>query len=86
MILPLTGVWWAMTPVSPIMRNRYPKMYEAVPEAVNDTDAMMACPDKLADVSDLQSHYDTYRGFVRWTAIFAAHVAVILVLLAYFTM
>lgn len=45
---------------------------------------MAYIPNPTAD-SDLQYHYDTYKTFVRWTAIFAAHVFVILALLAYFT-
>lgn len=34
--------------------------------------------------TDLQSHYETYKGFVFWTKIFLVHVAVILLLLDYF--
>lgn len=45
----------------------------------------MAYPASAASDPDLQDHYDTYRGFVRWVAIFAAHVLLILALLAYFT-
>jgi hypothetical protein len=33
---------------------------------------------------DLQYHYTMYRGFVRWSLVFAAHVLVILAALAYF--
>ena len=33
---------------------------------------------------DLASHYETYKGFVRYSTIFAAHVVVILALMAYF--
>jgi len=35
--------------------------------------------------ADLRDHYETYKSFVRWTLIFAAHVLAILALLAYFT-
>jgi len=34
--------------------------------------------------ADLAAHVRTYRTFVRYTIIFAAHVAAILALLAYF--
>lgn len=34
--------------------------------------------------ADFAAHVRTYRAFVRYTAIFAAHVAVVLALLAYF--
>jgi hypothetical protein len=34
--------------------------------------------------ADLAAHVRTYRTFVRYTIIFAAHVAVILAVLAYF--
>jgi hypothetical protein len=34
--------------------------------------------------ADFAAHVRTYRAFVRYTAIFAAHVGVILALLAYF--
>lgn len=33
---------------------------------------------------DMQAHYATYRTFVRYSTIFAAHVVVILALMAYF--
>jgi Bacterial aa3 type cytochrome c oxidase subunit IV len=33
---------------------------------------------------DLAYHYETYRSFVRYTIIFVAHVALLLVLMAYF--
>jgi Bacterial aa3 type cytochrome c oxidase subunit IV len=34
--------------------------------------------------ADMEAHYDTYRKFVRYGTIFAAHVAVVLALMAYF--
>lgn len=38
------------------------------------------------DTSDMEftEHVDTYRGFLRYSFLFAAHVLVILALLAYF--
>jgi hypothetical protein len=33
--------------------------------------------------TDFEQHYETYRGFLRYTLLFVAHVAVILALLAY---
>jgi Bacterial aa3 type cytochrome c oxidase subunit IV len=33
---------------------------------------------------DMQTHYQTYRSFVRYSIVFVAHVAVILALMAYF--
>jgi hypothetical protein len=45
----------------------------------------MAFPLEPVTDPDLQYHYWTYRRFVRWTAIFAAHALIILALLAYFT-
>ena len=45
----------------------------------------MAFPAEPITDPDLQYHYDTYRAFTRWTLISVAHVAVVLVLLAYFT-
>lgn len=44
----------------------------------------MAYPAEPASDPDLQYRYDTYKNFVRYTFIFAAHVLVILALLAYF--
>jgi len=44
--------------------------------ASNDIDA--------PDNEDFADHLETYQTFVRWLFIFAAHVAVILTLLAYF--
>ena len=36
------------------------------------------------DVEDFESHVRTYRDFIRGVVIFVAHVAVILIALAYF--
>ncbi len=45
----------------------------------------MAPPlDASQSKEDLKYHYETYDRFVRWAAIFALHVLVILALLAYF--
>jgi hypothetical protein len=44
----------------------------------------MAYPIEPVTDPDLEYHYDTYHGFLRWTVIFVAHVALVLVLLAYF--
>ena len=40
--------------------------------------------DNAVDSPDMQEHYATYRGFVRYSTLFTAHVAVILALMAYF--
>ena len=45
---------------------------------------MAMIPAEYARDDDIRYHYETYRGFVFWTAAFVAHVAVILLLLAYF--
>ncbi len=43
----------------------------------------MAFPvDPVAD-PDFGYHVETYRGFVKWGLIFVAHVALVLMLLAY---
>lgn len=33
---------------------------------------------------DMPEHYETYHSFVKYTALFALHVAIVLALLAYF--
>jgi hypothetical protein len=38
---------------------------------------------EIAD-ADFTAHVETYRAFVKYAAIFAAHVLVVLALLAYF--
>jgi hypothetical protein len=44
----------------------------------------MALPAEYDHDSDLQYHYRTYRNFVLWVLVFAAHALVILALLAWF--
>jgi hypothetical protein len=44
----------------------------------------MAFPIEPTSDPDLQYHYRTYRVFVRWAVISAAHALLILALLAYF--
>jgi hypothetical protein len=44
----------------------------------------MAFPIEPITDPELQYHYQTYRGFVRWGLVFVAHAALVLVLLAYF--
>jgi len=49
----------------------------------------LAYTDQAAAVgpeSDFDSHVQTYRTFIRYVLLFAAHVAVVLALLAYFLM
>ena len=54
--------------------------YEQPPTGLIDPDNEFPAPDQ----AEFAAHVRTYCSFVRYTAIFAAHVAVILVLLAYF--
>jgi len=44
----------------------------------------MALPADYTSDPDLQYHYRTYRRFVRWSLVAAAHVLVILALLEWY--
>jgi Bacterial aa3 type cytochrome c oxidase subunit IV len=44
----------------------------------------MAFPVESVGDPDFEDHLETYKAFVKWGLIFVAHVALALVLLAYF--